>query len=94
MPVGITEAAEASLAVAPLVLGSDEDGEICHMPGRDLGRGREMLEAVGLDDPGRAAPEDSSGSTFLGTGEHGAAIVAERSGLGQQAESMPLHLRK
>jgi len=70
MPVDITETAEASLAVAPLVQGSDEDGEICHMPGRDLGRGREMLEAVGLDDPGRAAPEDSSDSTFLGTGEH------------------------
>ena len=71
MPVGITEASEASLAVAPLMQGSDEDRQIWQVPGRDLGSGRQMLEAVGLDGPGRAAPEDRLDPGFLGAGEHG-----------------------
>ena len=40
-----------------------------------------MLEAVGLNGPGRAAPEDRSDPGFLGTGKHGA-IVAEGPSLG------------
>jgi hypothetical protein len=72
MPGGLTEAAEAPLAVAPLMQGSDEAREIGQVPARDLGRGRQMLEAVRLDGPRRAAPEDRSDPGFLGTGEHGA----------------------
>jgi hypothetical protein len=71
MSIGITEASEASLAVAPLMQGSDEDREIWQVPGRDLGSGRQMLEAVGLDGPGRTAPEDRLDPGFLGAGEHG-----------------------
>ena len=71
MPVGITETSEASLAVAPLMQGSDEDREIWQVPGRDLGRGREMLEAVGVDGSWRVAPEDCLDSGFLSAGEHG-----------------------
>jgi len=82
MPVGITEASEASLAVAPLMQGSDEDREIWQVPGRDLGSGRQMIEAVGLDRPGRAAPEDLSDTSLLGAGEHGAAILVDRHHVG------------
>jgi hypothetical protein len=48
MRVGITEASEAPLAVAPLMQGSDEGREIGQVPARDLGNGRQMVEAVGL----------------------------------------------
>jgi hypothetical protein len=44
MLVGITEASEASLAVAPLMQRSDEHREIWQVPRRDLGRGRQMLQ--------------------------------------------------
>jgi len=71
VPIGIAEASEAPLAVPPLMQASDEDREIRHVPGRDLGRGRQMLEAVGLDGRGRAAPEGLSDSSLLGAGEHG-----------------------
>ena len=82
MPVGIAEASEPSLAVTPLMQASDEGGEIGQVSGRDLGRARQMLEAIGLDAPGRAAPEDRSDSGLLGAGEHGAGIVAERAEVG------------
>jgi hypothetical protein len=43
MPVGITEASEAPLAVAPFMQGSDEGREIRQVPARDLSNGRQML---------------------------------------------------
>jgi hypothetical protein len=53
MTVGIAEASEAPLVVAPLMQGSDEGCEIGQVPRRDLGSGRQMLQAVS---PGRTAP--------------------------------------
>jgi hypothetical protein len=47
-----------------------------------------MLEAVGLDGPGRAAPEDRSDPGFLGAGEHGRAIVAEGHQVGQPSPTL------
>jgi hypothetical protein len=41
--VGITEASEAPLTVAPLMQGSDEGCEIWQVPGWDLGCGGQML---------------------------------------------------
>jgi hypothetical protein len=84
MPVSITEASEASLAVAPLMQGSDEDCEIWQVPGRDLGSRRQMLQAVGVGGSGRTVPEDRLDPSFLGAGEHGGAIVADQHHVGQQ----------
>jgi hypothetical protein len=64
--------------------GSDEGREIWQVPGGDLGSGRQMLEAVGVDGPGLAAPEDRVDPGFLGAGEHGGAIVADQHPMGQQ----------
>jgi hypothetical protein len=49
-----------------------------------------MLEAVGLDGPGRAAPEERTDPSLLGTGKHGAAIVAERHRVGQQPHELTI----
>jgi hypothetical protein len=59
------------------------------MPGRDLGGGGQMFEAIRLDGPGWVIAQDVPDPSLLGTGEHGAAIVAERAAVGQQAEVTP-----
>jgi hypothetical protein len=64
--------------------GSDKDREIWQVPGGDLSSRRQMLEAVSVDSSGRAAPEDRLDPGFLGTGEHGGAIVADQHHVGQQ----------
>lgn len=43
MSVGMTEASEASLAVASFMKHPDEGRQILYMAGRNLGRSREML---------------------------------------------------
>jgi len=48
-----------------------------------------MLETIRLEGPRRIIAEDLSHPTLLGTGEHGAAMVAERAGEGQRANSCP-----
>ncbi len=56
------------------------------MGGGDLCGGGQMLQAIRLDGPRRVIGEDIVEPGLLGTGEHGAAMVAERAGQGQQGD--------
>jgi hypothetical protein len=60
----------------------DEGREIREMGGWDLGGGGQMLQAICLDGPRQVIPEDVADPSLLGTGEHGAAMVAERAEVG------------
>jgi hypothetical protein len=51
---------------------------------RDLHCGGQMFQAIRLDDPRRMVAENVADPGLLGTGEHGAAMVAERAGVGQR----------
>jgi hypothetical protein len=51
----------------------------------DLCGGGQMLQAIRLDDPRQVIPEDLSDPGLLGTGEHGAAMVAEQPRVGPLA---------
>jgi hypothetical protein len=64
----------------------DEGREICEMGGGDLCGDGQMLQAIRLDGPRRVIGEDLSDLSLLGTGEHGAAMVAERAGEGQRGD--------
>ena len=46
-----------------------------------------MLQAIRLEGPRRVIPEDVADPSLLGTGEHGAAMVAERAGMGQRGRT-------
>ncbi len=83
MPVGITNATDLPLALAPLMQAAHEGGEVGPMPQRGRRGDRQMLEAERLDGPGRVIRQDVTDPSLLGTREHGAAIVAERARLGQ-----------
>jgi hypothetical protein len=61
----------------------NEGRKIREMGDRDLYGGGQVLEAIRLDDPRRVIAEDPSNPSLLGTGEHGAAMVAERAEVGQ-----------
>src|SRR4029453_5830256 len=68
----MAEASKASVAVTPLMQASDEGGKIGQVSGRDCGCMRQMLQAVGLDGPRWAVPQDRTDSGLLRTREHGA----------------------
>jgi len=48
-----------------------------------------MLQAIRLDGPRRVIREDVADPSLLGTGEHGATIVAERHRVGQLGLRLP-----
>ena len=64
----------------------NECRQVCQMARRDPHGGGQVLEAIGLDGPRRVINEDLSDPGLLGTGEHGAAMVAERTEVGQRGE--------
>jgi hypothetical protein len=64
------------------------------MSGRDLHGGGQVLEAIRLDGPRRVIGEDVADPGLLGTGEHGAAMVAERTEVGQPPPSSVPSLRR
>ncbi len=82
--VGVTEAPILGLACRVLPVDPDEGGEVREVRQRDL-RGGKVLQAVHLDSPWRVIRKGVPDPGLLGAGEHEAAIVAERAGLGQQA---------
>jgi hypothetical protein len=61
----------------------NERGQVGQMSGRDLHGGGQVLEAIRLDGPRRVIGEDVADPGLLGTGEHGAAMVAEGAEVGQ-----------
>lgn len=65
----------------------DEGRKIREMGDRDLYGGGQVLEAICLNDPRRMIGEDLANPSLLGAGEHGAAMVAERVGVGQPPPS-------
>ena len=77
------DAAELGLAGPARSEVPDEGREIGEMGLRDLGGGRQMLEAVRSKGPRRAAPEKVLNASLLGAGEHGAAIVVDPPYVGQ-----------
>jgi len=87
VPARTTGAAVLSLAGPVLPESADEGREIREMGGWDLGGGGQVLEAIRLDGPRQVIPEDLSDASLLGTGEHGAAMVAERAEVGQPPPS-------
>ena len=92
--VGVTEASVLGLAGAMLAQAPNERRQVCQMSGRDLHGSGEVLEAIRLDDPRRVIAEDLSNPSLLGTGEHGAAMVAERAEVGQPPPSSLPRLRR
>lgn len=87
--VGITDAAGAGLASAVLPEAPNERRQVGQMPRRDLHSGSQMLQAIGLDGPRPVIGEDVADPGLLATGEHGAAMVAERAGVGQRGRLIP-----
>jgi hypothetical protein len=77
MRVSVTDAPVLRLAGPVLPKTSDKGRKVRVMPGRDLRRSGQMLQAIHLDGPRRVIAEDLSNPSLLATGEHGAAIVAE-----------------
>src|SRR5512142_70120 len=75
---GVTGAAVAGLAGPVLPQAPNERCQVGQMSGRDLHGGGQMFEAIRLDGPRRVIGEDVADPGLLGTGEHGAAMVAER----------------
>jgi hypothetical protein len=69
-----TDAAEVGLAFPARSEVPDEGREICEMRGRDLGGGRQMLQAIRRKSPRRVTPEDFSDPSFLSAGEHWPAL--------------------
>jgi len=84
----------AGLAGAVLSQAPNERRQAGQMSGRDLHGGGQVLEAIRLDGPRRVIGEDVTDPGLLGTGEHGAAMVAEREGLGQARPSSLPGLRR
>ena len=82
MPARTAGAPVLSLAGPVLPEFPDEGREIREMGGWDLGGGGQMLQAICLDGPRQLIPEDVADPSLLGTGEHGAAMVAERAEVG------------
>ena len=82
MPARTAGAPILSLAGPVLPEFPDEGREIREMGGWDLGGGSQMLQAICLDGPRQVIPEDVADPSLLGTGEHGAAMVAERAEVG------------
>jgi hypothetical protein len=83
MPVSVTYAAVLSLAgsVGPEI--PDQGREVREMRERDLCACCQMLQAICGRRPRSVCPENLSDPGLLGTGEHGAGIVAERAEVGQ-----------
>jgi hypothetical protein len=77
MRVSIAMATVASLAGAVLPQAPNECRQVGQMARRDLHGGGQMFQAIRLDDPRRVAGEDLSHPGLLGTGEHGAVILAD-----------------
>jgi hypothetical protein len=82
--VDITGATVAGLASAVLPEAPNERRQVCQMFARNLHCGGQMFQAIRLDDPRRTVAENVADPSLLGTGEHGAAMVAERAGVGQR----------
>src|SRR4029453_3744229 len=78
----MAEASKASVAVTPLMQASDEGGKIGQVSGRDCGCMRQMLQAVGLDGPRWAVPQDRTDAGLLRTREHGAGYRSRTSRAG------------
>ncbi len=76
MPVCIANAPDVAQALAALIQGSNEDGEVGRVAARDLRGGGQVLEAERLDGPRWVTRQDVEDPGLLGAGEHGAAIVA------------------
>ena len=94
VPAQATDAPEVGRAGAARSEVPDERRKVREMCGWDLCGGRKVLEAVQREGPQRAISEGLSNPSLLGTGEHGAAIVAEERlrGLGASAPPPHLHL--
>ncbi len=68
------------------VQAAHEGGEVGCVCAWDLSCGREVLQAERLAGP-RVIREDVADPSHLGTGEHGAVMVAEGAGLGPQGRA-------
>ena len=89
MRVGVTDAAVPGLADPVLPEGPDEGRKVCKMAKRDLDSDREVLQTARLDGPRRVIRQGVLDPGLLGAGEHGAAMLAERAGMGQRVELTP-----
>ncbi len=67
MPLGVTHASGARLAVSVFSEGSDKRRKVGGVPGWDLGGDRQMLQAIRPDGAGRMTPEDLTDPSFLCT---------------------------
>jgi len=94
VPARTTGTPVAGLAGAVLSQAPNERRRAGQMSGRDLHGGGQVLEVIRLDGPRRVIGEDVTDPGLLGTGEHGAAMVAEREGLGQARPSSLPGLRR
>jgi hypothetical protein len=84
VPLGVTNPAVLRLATAMRAEAPHVGGEISEMRTRDLGAGGQMLQAICLNHPRRVICENVPDPSLLGTGEHGATRLAERTGMGQR----------
>ena len=94
MPTGTTGAAVLGPAGPGRPEIPDEGRKIREMGDRDLYGRSQMFEAIRLDGPRRVIGEDVADPGLLGTGEHGAGMVAECAGVGQPPPSSLPSLRR